>query len=156
MPTTIIQAFVALALTIGVTGCVGLPAQPLPDPSDANRMTDMSMRGPSAGQAGPRATTEVGLSENAPSDPAVSTPVLIQHAFDQGEITEGERLLYLAYAVYEYDSLPTQFQSDVGWRGTEFVREIRQATDNPAVMCRLESAVQNELRRVLGSGAICN
>jgi hypothetical protein len=86
----------------------------------------------------------------------LSTPALIDQALAQGEITAGQRLLYLAYAVYEYKSLPAPFRSNVGWRGTETVREIREAADDPSVMCSLEPDVQSELRRLLKGGATCN
>jgi hypothetical protein len=44
----------------------------------------------------------------------LDTPGLIQLAFDRGEITEEERLLYLAYARYEQESLPPRFVSYEG------------------------------------------
>ena len=81
--------------------------------------------------------------------------MLIDQALAEGEISVEERLLHLAYAVYEYESLPAQFQSNVGWRGTEAVSEIRQAADTPAIMCNLDTSVQDELRRVLNSGVTC-
>ncbi len=55
---------------------------------------------------------------------ALSTPELIEQAFANGEITYEQRLLYLAYAVYDPSSLPKQFQSDAGWFGTRYVAEI--------------------------------
>ena len=36
----------------------------------------------------------------------LSTPELIDQAYSRGQITEEYRLLYLAYALYEYKSLP--------------------------------------------------
>ena len=89
----------------------------------------------------PSATPEPPRADQAgqtPAGPALSTPALIDQALAQGEITAGQRLLYLAYAVYEYKSLPAQFRSNVGWRGTETVREIRAAADDPNVMCSLD------------------
>lgn len=58
-------------------------------------------------------------------DQALSTPELIERAFARGEITEGEKLLYLAYAVYDYDSLPERFRSNVPWFGTDVVQELK-------------------------------
>lgn len=55
---------------------------------------------------------------------ALSTPELIDRAYENGEISADERLLHLAYAVYEPDSLPPQFQSDVPWFGTDVVAEL--------------------------------
>ena len=72
---------------------------------------------------------------------ALSTPELIDQALADGQITADERLLYLAYAVYEYESLPAQFRSDVGWsrhrdrgggEGYVAVRLIDKAGSYPA------------------------
>lgn len=91
-----------------------------------------------------------------PTGPALSTPALIEQALARGEISAEQRLLYLAYAVYEYESLPAQFHSDAGWRGTEIVQELRQAADDQNVMCSLGPDVQRELRRLLKGGATCH
>ncbi len=56
-----------------------------------------------------------------------ATPQLLDAAFERGEISAGERILYLAYAIYEDASLPARFQSDIGWHGTMAVREIHEA-----------------------------
>ena len=62
-----------------------------------------------------------------PIDSGLATPELIQLAYDAGEISDGERLLYLAYAVYEYQSLPARYQGSVGWYGTSTVLELDRA-----------------------------
>ncbi len=113
---------------------------------------------PSREPVTPSATPEPPRADQArqtPTGPRLSTPALIEQALAQGEITVGQRLLYLAYAVYEYESLPAQFRSDVGWRGTATVQEIRQAVADPTLMCSLEPVAQSELRRLLKGGAIC-
>src|SRR3972149_2075727 len=46
---------------------------------------------------------------------ALSTPALIDRALAKGEITAEQRLLYLAYAIFEYESLPAQFHGRGGW-----------------------------------------
>ncbi len=56
--------------------------------------------------------------------PTLSTPVLIQQAYAAGLISAEERILYLAYALYEYDSLPAEYQSNIGWYGTQYVQEV--------------------------------
>ncbi len=56
-----------------------------------------------------------------------STPQLIEAAYQRGEISAEQRLLYLAYAVYEYASLPEQFHSNAPWWGTQVVAEIKVA-----------------------------
>lgn len=54
----------------------------------------------------------------------MSTPALIEQAFLKGEITAEQRILYLAYALYDYESLPVQFHGNVGWSGTRYVLEV--------------------------------
>ena len=44
----------------------------------------------------------------------LSTPQLLAQAVARGEISADERILYLAYALYEPASLPAQFYSNVG------------------------------------------
>lgn len=57
----------------------------------------------------------------------LSTPELIEQAFVRGEITSEQRLLYLAYALYDYKVLPAQFQSSFEWFGTSYAEEIDEA-----------------------------
>ena len=76
----------------------------------------------------------------------MSTPQLIEQAFGRGDITDAERALYLAYALYEPKSLPLQFQSRVGWYGTRYVREVQPYLQN--ISAAASSAVQQELSRL--------
>ncbi len=57
--------------------------------------------------------------------PRLSTPNLIDRAFAAGEISESERIQYLAQALYEPKSLPERFVSNVGWYGTWAVAEVK-------------------------------
>lgn len=86
-------------------------------------------------------------------DGQVSTPVLIQRAWERDEISEGEKVLYLAYAVYDYESLPAEFRSDVGWHGTRAVKEIYEAISTQK-LCEFEESVQDELHRLKPEQAI--
>lgn len=79
----------------------------------------------------------------------LSTPQLIEQAFATGEITEEYRLLYLAYALYEYESLPTQYRGNVGWEGTSVVIELYKAENDPSIICSMSSYVRNEFQRIL-------
>lgn len=93
------------------------------------------------------------------SDQLRSTPQLIAAALTQGEITAEERLLYLAYAVYEYPSLPARFRSDVGWYGTTAVHELRSAWKAAAQdQITLSPRVRAELDRLLApaDATICD
>ena len=57
--------------------------------------------------------------------PRLSTPNLIDRAFAAGEISESERIQYLAQAIYEPKALPERFVSNVGWYGTQAVAEVK-------------------------------
>ncbi len=86
----------------------------------------------------------------------LSTPQLIGHAYVKGEITEEYQLLYLAYAVYEAESLPSRFHGNVPWEGTSILRELKEAAASSSIMCTLSPYVQSELRRLLHGGATCD
>ena len=86
----------------------------------------------------------------------LDTPTLINQAFDRGEITEEERLLYLAYALYEYESLPVQFRSNVGWFGESYVIELQEAFKHPEVVCSMSPHVRSEILRLFDSDMRCN
>jgi hypothetical protein len=58
-----------------------------------------------------------------------STPQLIEAAFQQGQITADQRLLYLGYAVYEAHLLPPEFVGQKPWSGTHVVRELNQVRE---------------------------
>lgn len=88
-------------------------------------------------------------------DPPTSTIQLIDAAWHAGEITTGERLVYLAYGLVERSSLPARF---VGVRlvsGTSVAFELDQAVQDPEIMCQLNSCEQEELKRLLGHGIDC-
>ena len=84
-----------------------------------------------------------------------STPDLIQLAFAKDEINEEERLLYLAYALGDYDKLPARFHSNYPWSGTLIILELREAARSKSVMCKLSPYAQSELRRILREGVMC-
>jgi hypothetical protein len=107
----------------------------------------------------PRATTRSTIIPNsvtATKNQRLSTPQLIDQAVANGEIASELRLLYLAYAVYEYESLPIQFRSNVPWDGTFYVKEIKEAIMSPSVMCTMSLDVRSELLRLLRSGVTCD
>jgi hypothetical protein len=84
----------------------------------------------------------------------LSTPALIEVAFDRGEITNEQRLLYLAYALYEHESLPLRFVSYYEWFGEEAQYELEVLYD-PEVFCSMSPYAQNEFQRVGGSNITC-
>ena len=89
------------------------------------------------------------------SDQVLSTPELIDQALAKGEITKEERLLYLTYAFFEYQSLPLQFQSNVGWRGTNILGELEEAINDPAAFCSMSSNIQSEIQRLINPHTTC-
>jgi|WetSurMetagenome_2_1015567.scaffolds.fasta_scaffold465331_1 hypothetical protein len=87
--------------------------------------------------------------------PTLSTPSLINQALEKGEISHEQRLLYLTYAVYEYKSLPLNFQSNIEWEGTFTVEELKKNVFSEE-LCKLDKYIQSEMRRLLGGGEKCN
>lgn len=53
-----------------------------------------------------------------------STPSRIEQAYIDGEITSHQRLLYLFYAVYAPDRVPSRYQGTAPWSATLIVREL--------------------------------
>jgi len=86
----------------------------------------------------------------------ISTPDLIQLAFERGEITAEYRLLYLAYAIYEPESLPKRFHSNVGWRGTLTNMELYEAINTPSVLCFMSPYVRSEFQRLFNPDTNCD
>ena len=89
------------------------------------------------------------------SDQELSTPALIDQASARGEITDEQRLLYLAYAVFEHESLPIRFRSNVGWRGTSILEELEEAANSQSVLCSMSPDVRSEFQRLLKPDTIC-
>lgn len=92
----------------------------------------------------------------APHTPyMLSTPDLINQALADGKISSEQRLLYLAYAVYEYESLPEAYQSTVRWDGTFVVRELRRAADSSQTICQMSPEIRREFQRLVKSAITC-
>lgn len=92
-------------------------------------------------------------------EPRQTTPELIDQALADGQISAEQRLLYLAYAVYEYSSLPVQFHSNAGWHGTATVQEVRSAWQAANLeQITLPPAIYSELDRLLApaDATICD
>lgn len=81
----------------------------------------------------------------------LSTPELLDIAVANGEITEEERLLYLAYSLFEASSLPTQFRSPTLISGTPYAIEVSDAWNNvqSGFVSGFSPAVHSELERLL-------
>jgi len=90
-----------------------------------------------------------------PTEPDLTTPELIDAALARGEITEGERWLFLTYAVYEPGSLPEAYQSRLPWRGTLIVRDIKQFATTENSFCTLTPEIQHEIQRLIPESVSC-
>ncbi len=135
-------SYTFLTIFIGaiLTGCVSPPATPLVFP------TAFVTRIPS-----------IEPEEIVPSTPkSLSTPELIEAASARGDISDGQRLLYLTYAIYEPNSLPEEFHSNAPWRGTMVVREIKQYAASKETFCTLAPDIQREIRRLIPESVICS
>lgn len=89
------------------------------------------------------------------SNQGLSTLALIDQALDNGEITAEYRLLYLAYAVYEPESLPANFIGSVGWRPTMVVAELYESMNTPSILCSMSPYVQSEFQRLFNPETTC-
>lgn len=152
---------IALLMALLLGGCImpdgaplaGTTTQPAAEASESQSIVEVLGQDdatPASDAAGEgKVLSQVDPSADAES---LSTPELIEQAFAAGEINAEERILYLTYAIYEYDSLPPAYQSNVPWRGTMIVLELNEFLESPA-FCELTPDVQSELERLLGEPA---
>lgn len=86
---------------------------------------------------------------------SASTPDLIEQSYQSGAISAEERLLYLAYAIYEPQSLPAEYHSTTPWFGTDIVAELNAAFSAGAVGAASSHSAfaQSELNRLLRNDA---
>jgi hypothetical protein len=124
------------------------PPPPPPDVQPSAAARRFPQGGPAAGFS------------DAPDAQRPTTPALIEAAYQRGEIRADQRLLYLAYAVYEYGSLPAEYRSRTPWSGTQVVAEIRAAAAKmeaaPGLL--LPETTQTELQRLLSpqTATVCS
>ena len=76
--------------------------------------------------------------------PKPSTPQLIEAAVTRGDISRDTANLYLAYALFDYAALPTEFHSDTPWHATPI---LLQLYDSLPTMNSIAS--QNAVRSLL-------
>ena len=86
----------------------------------------------------------------------VSITELIDSAWRAGEISDGERLVYTAYGLYESSSLPARFIGTRLVEGTSSAIELAIAVQDPNIMCQLNLCEQEELKRLLRTGVDCS
>ncbi|MCB0209812.1 MAG: PPC domain-containing protein [Anaerolineae bacterium] len=80
---------------------------------------------PPVSQAGPPAQEPTNMVSTTQK---LTTPQLIEAALDRGDIDQDTANLYLAYALGNYDSLPSEYHSDVPWHGTLSILNLQEAT----------------------------
>ena len=108
--------------------------------------------------AGTSKASGLPLTENestASQSVLASTPELIEQSFQNGAISAEERLLYLAYAIYEPQSLPAEYHSNTPWFGTGTVAELNAAFSAGAFGAASSHSpfAQSELNRLLRNDA---
>ncbi len=81
----------------------------------------------------------------------MSTPELIQSAYEDGLISDEQRILYLTYSIYDYALLPEQFISPTPWDGTGVVFEIKNVYQElmQNVSTSVSADLKSELDRLL-------
>ena len=138
-PTTKKQFFPLIVCGAILAGCASSPIPPVaPSPLGVTRIPETEPE------------------ETVPSpETNFTTPGIIDLALSRGEITTGQRLLYLTYAVYEPDSLPEEYRSNAPWRGTMVVREIKQFATSAETFCTLALDIQREIRRLIPESVSC-
>ncbi len=106
-----------------------------------------------------QSTGAANASASSASAKPLSTQDLIEQAYTRGEITAQQRILYLAYAVYDIKKLPAQYHGTAGWYGTAAVAEINHALQNQGTgkATPLSPAVAAELAQLTRpQGTLCN
>ena len=140
-----------------LAGCVGVDGDPLVVPAQSGEAEtiaeSLGQGGAGAEESAGKALSQAGAAPAAAAEESpLSTPERIEKAYEQGEISADERALYLAYALYEYDSLPQVYQSQAPWRGTMIDRELNALLNSPQ-FCDMTPDVQSELERLMGEPA---
>lgn len=64
---------------------------------------------------------------SAPQAPTLTTPDLIEADVANGVISEETGYLYLSYALFDYESLPEAYHSNVPWSGTSYILQLQEA-----------------------------
>ncbi len=141
-----------ILLCILLAGCAIAPIRDTGDAADAPTIAQsLGSSSTAGGDGGKQLASETGtdaITETVPAEVPLSTPELIEAAYLSGAITDGERILYLAYAIYDYEELPAAYQSATPWRGTMYVQEIKESVASPE-FCAFGLEIQEELRRLL-------
>ena len=141
-----------ILLCVLLAGCAVAPIREMDGAANAPTIAETLGNPPAGSDAGGKQLASKPLTETitvtAAADVALSTPDLIEAAYASGEISEGERTLYLAYAIYDPIALPAPYQSSAPWRGTMIVSDIKETVASQE-FCAFSQEIQEELRRLL-------
>ncbi len=85
----------------------------------------------------------------------LSTPQLIGCAFLTGKITDEQRILYLAYSIYDHEKLPLKYQGTKGWEGTSVVDELNDVIFSTEQFCTFSKDTQDKLRNLFPKAVQC-
>ena len=141
------SGFLVLTLVLLLTGCSDQATEQLATPTETHKAPITAS--PATIKSAPQETER-----KVPKE--LSTPMLIDQAFAKDEITLGEHTLYLAYAIYDYESLPQQFKSNVAWEGTMVLRDLNDRISSNEIMCSFSDQIQEELRRLIPRSVECS
>ncbi len=68
----------------------------------------------------------VGTAYTQPTTATLSTPELIEEDVANGNISTETGYLYLSYALFDYQNLPTEYESNVPWSGTLYLLQLQE------------------------------
>jgi hypothetical protein len=86
---------------------------------------------------------------------SLATPELIDCARTAGKITKGQRILYLHYALDDYEKLPPEYKSNDPWEGTLIALNVSEAISSAAKFCTFSKEIQTELRKSYPQAVDC-
>ena len=100
------------------------------------------------------ATGDVRISQATPMPQSrLTTPQKIEAARLAGKISPDEAALYLAYALRDYQKLPTEYSSDVPWDGTLPLAQLRQTLKTTQLQSQTVSVVEALLSNTCDANA---
>lgn len=139
------------AAAVVIAACALTPIRPdgapPPTPPPASIIDTLGATATMSNAGGKQLASQANSAAASPKS-TLSTPELIEAALVDGAITQAERILFLAYALYDAAALPPAFQSSAPWRGTDSLRTVQDAVASPQ-FCTYPTDVRRELQRLL-------
>ena len=117
----------------------------------SNTIIDISDYLQLSGQSVSEATEN--LSETVDKDKldshSMSTPDLINMDFQEGKISKGEQLLYMAYALGDFEKLPNKYHGNAPWHGTLPLLDLHEDLEDQQIVCAIEPDILQKLNETL-------